>query len=136
VRAVENGSKQMPSLERRRYSRLRDNVFIFGNVMTNSGDEFKAFTQNISVGGLMFETERDISQESELELEIYQPMESDKRVIFSIFVRAKVIWAEKRGKGNFEQGENRYRIGIEFSEIKDEDRQIVIKYVARRLLKR
>lgn len=133
---MENASIQVPNLEKRRFSRVKDNIFIFGNVMANSAEEFKAFTQDINVGGLMFETERDIPKESKLELEIYQPMDSDKRVIFSIPVLAKVIWTEKREKKNFEQGENRYQIGIEFSEMKDEDRQIVTKYIERELLKR
>lgn len=130
---MKNASKQIANLERRRSSRLKDNVLIFGNARMDSAEEFKAFSQNISAGGLMFETERDISKESKLELEIYQPTDRDKRVIFSIPVWAKVIWTEKREKENFEQGENRYRIGIEFSEMKDEDRQIVTKYIERRL---
>ena len=118
-----------PNLEKRRFSRLKDNIFIFGNLRLNPIEEFKALTKDISAGGLMLETERDISEESELELQIYQPMDSDKRVIFSIPVLGKVKWTTKIEKNNFEDGENKYRVGIEFSEIKEDDRQKIIKYV-------
>lgn len=119
-----------PNLERRRFSRFKDNIFIFGNLRLNPIEEFKALTNDISAGGLMLETERDISEESELELQIYQPMDSDKRVIFSIPVLGKVKWTTKIEKNNFEDGENKYRVGIEFSEIKEEDRQRVAKFIS------
>ncbi len=118
-----------PNLEKRRFSRLKDNIFIFGNLRSNPIEEFKALTKDISAGGLMLETERDISEESELELQIYQPMDSDKRVIFSLPVLGKVKWSTKIEKNNFEDGENKYRIGVEFSEIKEEDRQRIANYV-------
>ncbi len=124
--------KGYPNLERRRISRLKDNIFIFGNLRSNPIEEFKALTKDISAGGLMLETERDISEESELELQIYQPMDSDKRVIFSILVLAKVKWIRQIEKDNFQQGENRYRVGIEFSEIKEEDTKVIATYIQRR----
>ena len=116
------------SSERRKYPRLKDNIFILGNLRSGS-EEFKAFTRDINVGGLMFETERDISEESELELEIYQPANRQKNIIFSIPVLAKMVWKREIEKENFEQGENRYRIGIEFLELKEEDRGRIAKYV-------
>lgn len=125
-----------PNSERRRFPRLKEDIFIFGKLRASPSEEFRAITQDISAGGLMFETERNISQESELEVEIYQPRDSDKRVIFSISVRPKVIWIQKIAKEKFEPGENRYRVGIEFSEIKEEDRKIVAKYIESNLLER
>lgn len=125
-----------PNSERRRFPRLKEDIFIFGKLRASPSEEFRAITQDISAGGLMFETERNISQESELEVEIYQPMDSDKRVIFSISVRPKVIWIQKIVKEKFEPGENRYRVGMEFSEIKEEDRKIVAKYIESNLLER
>lgn len=125
---------KFPDLERRKFSRFRDKIFIFGNLRLSPTEEFKAVTENISADGLMFETERDISGESELELEIYQPMDCDKRVIFSIPILAEVKWTRKIEKDNFEDGENKYRAGIEFSEIKEEDRKIIANYVERRTL--
>lgn len=123
---------KFPDLERRNYSRFRDNIFIFGNLRLSPTEKFKAFTEDISAGGLMFETERDVSKMSEVELEIYQPMDSDKKVIFSIPVLARGVWIRKIEKENFEDGENKYRVGIEFLEIKEEDRKIITTYVQRR----
>ena len=123
------GSDRYPNLEGRIFPRLKDNIFILGCLKSSPTEEFKAITNNISAGGIMFETERNISKDSELELEIYQPMDSDKRIIFSILVLAKVKWIRQIEKDNFQQGENKYRVGIEFSKIEEEDRQKIINYV-------
>lgn len=130
------GEDKFPDLERRRFPRIKDNFFIFGNLRSASIEDFKAFTKDISAGGLMFETEREIPEASKLELEIYQPLARDKRIIFSIPVMAKIIWTRKIEKDNFEVGENKYRIGIEFSEIREEDRQKITQYVEESTLER
>lgn len=119
-------------LERRKITRFKDKVFIFGNLRQNSAEELKAFSEDISAGGLMFETEKDISGQSKLELEMYQPMDYGKRMIFSIPILAKVSWVRRIEKKIFEQGENKYRVGIEFLEIKEEDRKIIATYVERK----
>lgn len=118
------------SSERRKYSRLKDNVFIFGNLTSSSTEGFKVITRDISAGGLMFELERDIPKESELELEIYQPGNRDKTIFFSIHSLARVAWIKSLERENLEQGENKYRMGIEFLEIKQEDRQRVAKFIS------
>jgi len=116
-------------LDRRRYSRLGDSVFILGNLRSNPTEKFRAPTQNISAGGLMFETEKDISQDTTLDLEIYQPIDCRKSTIFSIAVLARVAWIREIEKNNFEEGRNKYRIGVEFLEIKEEDRSRIAEYV-------
>lgn len=121
-----------PGLEKRKFPRLKDSIFILGKLRSSPTEEFKAFTEDISAGGLMFGNERDISEEEQLELEIYQPMNCDKRKILSIPVLAKVIWIRQIEKDNFEAGENKYKIGIEFSETKEEDRQRIAKYIEER----
>lgn len=122
------GDKSLGS-EMRKYHRLKDNVFIFGNLTSNPNEEFKAFTRDISAGGLMFETEKDIPQDMRLDLEIYQPSDRRKTMVFSIPVLARVVWTRGIEKDNLEEGENKYRIGIEFLEIKEEDRQRVAKFI-------
>lgn len=116
-------------IERRKFPRLKDNIFILGAVKANHAYEFKAFTRNIGGGGLMFETDRDIPAGSELELEIYQPSDSGKNVIFSVHVVAKAAWTKEIEKDAFEEGENRHQVGVEFSEIKEEDRQRIVNFV-------
>ena len=124
--------ERAPCLERRKYKRLKDNIFIFGSLRLSPSEEFKAFTRDISTGGLMFERERDIPNQGELELEMYQPMDCDKRVIFSIPILTEVKWTRKIEKDNFEQGENKYRVGVEFLEIEEGDRKIIATYVERK----
>lgn len=124
------------NLEKRRFSRFKDDLFIIGNLKSDPMGDFAAITKNISAGGLMFEIEKEIPVESKLELEIYQPLDRDKRMIFSIPVMAKIIWTRKIEKDNFEEGENKYRIGIEFSEIREEDRQKITQYVEESTLER
>jgi len=115
--------------ERRRYPRIKDNNFILGVLEESSPVRFKALACNIGAGGLMFETDRDIPRKSKLKLELYQPTRSDKKIIFSIPVLARVIWKRKIRQDNFEPGENTYRIGVQFLEIKEEDRNRISKYV-------
>jgi c-di-GMP-binding flagellar brake protein YcgR len=128
--------KTWSNAERRKFLRLRDNIFIFGKLKSSLIAGFKAVTRDISGGGLMFEAERNIPAQSELEMEIYQPMSFDKNIIFSIPVLAKVIWAERIEKAVFEKGENRYRIGIKFLEIKEEDRRRIVKHVKANISKK
>lgn len=120
---------KFPDLEGRKYTRFKDKVFIFGSLKSSPIEEIKAIAENISAGGLMFEIEREIRERSELELEIYQPMDRDKRVIFSIPALAMVKWSQKIEKNDFEQGENKYRVGIEFLEIEEGGRKIIAGYV-------
>ncbi|MBI1810423.1 MAG: PilZ domain-containing protein [Nitrospirae bacterium] len=121
--------EKLQDLEKRKFQRLKDNIFILGAVKATHADEFKAFTRDISGGGLMFETERDIPAGSELELEIYQPSNSRKKIIFSVYAVAKIVWAREIEKDSFKDGENKYQIGVEFSEIKEQDRQMIINFV-------
>lgn len=122
--------------ERREYPRFKDNIFILGNVKASSPEEFKALACNISACGLMFETERDISVDNKFGFEMYQPIDRDKRRIFSIPVSAKVVWIRKIEKDNFEQGENKYKVGIKFLKILKEDRQRIAKYVEENISER
>lgn len=128
------GRNEPLGLERRTFPRFKDNIFVFCRSELTSSDEFKAITCDISGGGLMFESERDIPNQGELELEIYQPRDRDKRVIFSIPTLARVKWSKKIEKDNFGEGENKYRVGIEFSEIQEGDRKIIANYVERKPL--
>ncbi|MFH1519638.1 MAG: PilZ domain-containing protein [Candidatus Omnitrophota bacterium] len=124
--------ERFPDLERRKLPRFKDNMFIVCFLRASPHIKLKAITCDISAGGLMFETERKISKEKELELEIYQPINCGKSTIRCVPVLAKVIWVEKIEKENFEQGENKYRVGVEFPGIKEEDRELITRYVDNR----
>lgn len=113
---------------RRKFRRVEDVIFIFCSLLTPP-NKFRAITSNVGAGGLMFETERNILSGSKVVVEIYQPMNNNKTTIFSIPVLARVVWRKKIEKDKFEQGENKYKVGIEFLEIEEEDRQRIAKYI-------
>ena len=125
------------NLERRTFPRIEDNIFIFANLSTPTNKlrrtvtgVFKAFTKNIGAGGLMFETERNIIEKgNKLEMEIYQPLKPDKTLVYSMSALANVMWTKKIEKEHFENGENKYQVGVEFLEIRGQDRQKIVKYI-------
>ena len=130
------GRNEPLGLERRKFPRLKDNIFVFCRSGSTSSDEFKAITCDISGSGLMFETERDITPESKLELEIYQPIKRSKSMIFSVPVLAKVIWMKRIEKASFEKGENKYKLAIEFIEIEKKDRKKIANYIEEKVSKK
>jgi c-di-GMP-binding flagellar brake protein YcgR len=125
------------NLERRIFPRIEDNIFIFitlsspsTHLSTTSTRRIKTFTKNIGAGGLMFETEESIDEKGEgLEIEIYQPLNPDKTLIYCIPTFTKVIWTEKIAKDHFENGENKFKVGIAFLKIREQDRQKIVKYI-------
>lgn len=117
------------NIERRKFPRVKDNIFSLYHLSSCPAEEFRAISNDISAGGLMFETERNISKGSKVYMEIDQPIDCDKTMIFCIPVLTKVIWLKKIDKDNFETGENKYKVGIEFLEIKEEDRNRIAKYI-------
>lgn len=126
------GRDKYPDLEtgeRRKFPRSKDNIFILCNIISSPIEEFKAITKDISGGGVMFETERNISKESKINMEICQPINRDKTMIFCIPALAKVVWVREIDKDNFESGENKYRVGTEFLEIKEEDKKRIADYI-------
>lgn len=127
---------KLAHLEGRKFIRFKDSIFIFCDSGSDPSAEFKTITQNISGGGAMLETERQIRPGRELKLEIYQPAGRRKKVIFSIPVLAKVVWNRKIERTSFEEGENKYRMGLKFLDIKDEDRQRIVKYVEESVLEK
>ena len=117
------------NLDKRKFPRVKDNIFIRYLLGSSSYPKARAVASDISAGGLMFETEESIIPGDELEMEIYQPVKRSKNMIFAIPVLAKVIWRRTIPKDNFEQGENSYRLGLKFLEIKEKDREIISNYV-------
>ena len=127
------GKDRYLDLERRRFPRLEDNIFIFSKLRLSPIKLFKTITKNISLDGLMFETERNISKGSKVNMEIYQPINRGKTIIFCIPILTKIIWIRRIDKDNFEHGENKYKVGAKFLEIKEVDRKQIGKYVEKNI---
>lgn len=122
-------------LERRKFPRFKDDIFILCSLLPDS-KEFEAVTSNISANGLMFETEEDILPGNKIAIEIYQPINKNKDIIISMSVLARVAWAKEIQKDKFEQGENKYRLGIQFEEIEGKSMQLISDYVEKNVLER
>jgi c-di-GMP-binding flagellar brake protein YcgR len=113
--------------ERRRCRPLEDNIFMTYRFKSLF---LKAITQNISGSGLMFEGEKKISIGDILDIELYQPTDTPKTMIFMISLNAKVIWIKRIKRSLFEEGENKYRIGVCFTDISSNDRDRINQYVS------
>ncbi|MFH1519935.1 MAG: PilZ domain-containing protein [Candidatus Omnitrophota bacterium] len=119
-------------IERRRFPRLKDNLFIFYRFLASVAKDCKAITQDVSASGFCFESETRLLPFSEMEVEIYQPLTHSKEIIFSMPIIARVVWVNKIDSGQFEQGNNKYRIGVYFSRIHKIDQEKIINYVQTR----
>lgn len=118
--------------ERRKFPRIEYPFFISYRLEDDySFGASKAIGKNISGGGLMFETENAVHARTILYLEIYLHPNHIEDTIYSIPLRAEVVWANKKKNVNREPGINKHQIGLEFIKIKTEDRDRIIEYVKR-----
>ncbi|MBI4684546.1 MAG: PilZ domain-containing protein [Nitrospirae bacterium] len=123
-----------PIEERRRFSRLNNRIFILCRFRKKKNvDIIKGFTNDISPGGLMFETDRLIPPQGVLNLEIYQPLSQFSRGIISIPILAKVKWVTEMNIADKYKGSNKYRIGVEFAKIDARERKVIAEYVQDKL---
>jgi len=120
--------------KRRRFCRLNDHIFILCQLMEKENVRIvKAFTRNISAGGLCFETEQPIPARTVLSLEIYQPLRKSEGRILSIPAQAKVKWVISNDTATRYQGSNKYRLGVEFVKIGGRERKEIAGYVKDKL---
>lgn len=89
----------------------------------------KGFTDNISAGGLMFETDRSMSRTKDFILEIYQPQRESQNDIISIATLAKVKWVKRIDTADRLEGANKFKIGMEFIKLNNRTRKIIANYV-------
>ncbi|HDZ28171.1 MAG TPA: PilZ domain-containing protein [Candidatus Aminicenantes bacterium] len=118
--------------EKRKFPRIENPFFISYRLEDdNSFGISKAIGENISGGGLMFEKENSFHSCSILYLEIYLQSDPTEDTIYSTPTKAKVVWVNRKENVSKEPGSNKYQVGIEFIEIKTEDRERIIEYAER-----
>jgi len=118
--------------ERRKFERLENPFFIFYRLKgDHSFGASKAIGENISGGGLMFEMENSVHAGTVLYLEIYLQSNPTEDTIYSTPTKTKVVWVNRKENVSKELGSNKYQIGLEFKEIRTEDRERIIEYVER-----
>jgi c-di-GMP-binding flagellar brake protein YcgR len=113
-------------IERRKYPRLEKGEYVFYQVEDNQRTEL-GITEDISAGGLRFETDKELFPSSIITLEIYESADIDKQLIFSMSVLAKVVWTRKMSLAE------KYEVGVKFMEIMKKDRNRIRKYIDQKL---
>jgi len=121
-------AKDYRGLEQRKYQRAKKVIFI---LCEPSGTEepIECIAKNIGAGGLMFEADTPFSIGAKLDIEIYQPTTYDKRKFVSIFASASVVWVKEIEVAKKYKGSNRYRLGVQFTRLDQEDRIKIDTYV-------
>ena len=118
--------------ERRKFRRIENLFFISYRLEgDHSFGDSKAIGENISGGGLMFKKENSFQAGTVLYLEIYLQSNPTEDTIYSTPTKAKVVWVNRKENVSKELGSNKYQIGLEFIEIKTEDRERIIEYAER-----
>ncbi|HDZ76489.1 MAG TPA: PilZ domain-containing protein [Candidatus Omnitrophica bacterium] len=114
-------------VEKRKFPRLFASVIIdYSIINTDFPGSIKGEIKNISAGGICMVFYEDISEGAELMMKFYLPDNSSP-----VIAKSKVVWKEK-----FEiSGDSikRFNAGIEFTEIKDSDREKISKYIFKAL---
>lgn len=125
-----NTEDEYSGLNRRKFSRVKENTLMLYSLDTEPYTEFKAIVCDISTDGLRFATEMNIVPQTKLSLEVFQTLDHDRATIFSIPIKAETVWIRKIiKKKTCCEGENTYEVGIRIMEIKEEDRCRIAQYV-------
>lgn len=107
---------------RRYFPRLRACIVEY-TAIGKAGPKVQCFSENISAGGICIFIADDFDVDTLLSLKIFLPYNEDP-----LMAKGKIIWRNeslfmgKRGVQNFD-------IGIEFTEIGEEDRRDIASYI-------
>ena len=91
--------------------------------------------RDVGGGGVMIEREKFISSREKILMEIYRPMDEVSNTIVSVFAEGEVSWVKKMQKNKSFRGSNKYQVGIKFNDIREDDKQNIIKYGEKKCLK-
>ena len=115
--AIKGRSEQF--MERRRYARVETNLYITYSVKGSEQVEAGVFlTKNVSGGGILFESLKEIPVGTRLGLAIHLPTCS-----YALQAKGKVVRVEKT------RNYGRYEVALTLTEISDRDRRELIKYL-------
>lgn len=119
----------MAIVERRAFPRLLFNVEVEYKIMLlpEGIEALKAYSKDISGGGIRLMTPERLVCDSILELKFFLPGSREP-----IFVTGRVVWTEKFEEGALGPAEA-YDAGIEFISIRPEDKEKIRQYVLPRL---
>ncbi|MEW6074992.1 MAG: PilZ domain-containing protein [Candidatus Omnitrophota bacterium] len=122
---MENAENSYAGVERRRYPRLRAAVIEYSFAEKDSPQQ-SAFTRDVGAGGISIIVNEKIETGTILLLKIYLPSYNDP-----ILTQGRVVW---RNPSAFQLPHaDRFDLGIEFTEISEEDQQKISEYVLKPL---
>ncbi len=110
--------------ERRRYPRAKEEARLLYQKPKGLQIE-NSITENISGGGVCFETEIYVPPATVMEIQINKPI-AGLRATLPMRINAKVIWIRQAETG-------RYKMGLEFIGIKEIHREEITKNVEEQL---
>ena len=128
--------------ENRKCQRKNKHLFVFCqyspkrkilDVQGNPVEIEQNIVRDVGGGGVMIEREKFISPREKILMEIYLPTDEVRNTIISVFAEGEVSWIKKIQKNNCFRGSNKYQIGIKFDDIRDDDKQNIIKYVEKKI---
>ena len=106
-------------VERRQYARIETNLYITYSMKGSHQTEAGVFlTKNVSGGGILFESFKEIPIGTIVDLSIHLPT-----CRYALRAKGKVVRVEKT------RNYGRYDIGLSLVEISDNDRRELIKYL-------
>ena len=118
--------QEKPFQERRKYIRLKTSVEVNYTIIGEPG-AVKVFSKNISAGGICLLANKEVVQNTPLQLEFKIPDLKDP-----IRALGRVVWQKKFASVG-EETKISYDTGIEFTGISDFDRFNINRYVLDRV---
>ena len=104
------------SINRRRFVRI---IFPFTtHIYPSQKEAITTYTENISIGGIKVTIKRELAVSSIVDLKVYLRKEP-------ITCKGKIAWVKKRESEYLEEDNVFFDIGIEFQDIKEEDKIII-----------
>ncbi|MCK4436756.1 PilZ domain-containing protein [bacterium] len=118
-------TKTYTGQERRKYPRVEEEWGLL--YKASKATEIKSSsTKNISGGGICFEAEGHISPGDVLEIQVNKPIGGGLKATLPIHADAKVIWIKQTETG-------KYRLGLQFVDMKDKYQKEIIRNVKEQL---
>ena len=108
--------------DRRRFPRLRACIVEYAPVGKSLPQEM-CFSENISAGGICIFISDDLNVDALLALKIFLPYNDGP-----LKAKGRIIW-RKESSFMGKRGVENYDIGIEFTEIDEEDRKSIAAYI-------
>ncbi len=112
-------------IERRKYPRLEEEILLVYKLAESAKIE-SCSTKDISGGGVSFETDVPASVGDIIWVEINKPARNGSGRLLTVYSFVQVRWVKRISK-------DRYEVGVEFTDMKEEDRNQIISYVVKKL---